>query len=134
MLHLRDGSLTTIVLSNVSLFPIDRVTRLLLRCVLDLPDVSVPVVTAREAADMFVGVFQIGAVPREIILTDRGLAFADQPGVLLRHSGDATLFEADDPENTYRFSDLRDGKYQRIEALSPLWPPQLYTRAACQGG
>lgn len=128
MLHLRDTNLTTIVLSNLYLFPMDRITRLLLRCALELPEASATQFTRDESADSFAGEFKIGTFRRQIITTEGGLAFADQPGTLLRLHGEDTLFEANDPENTYRFSELRDGKYQRFEALSPLWPPQLYNR------
>ena len=127
-LHLRDASLTTIVLSKLNLFPVDRDTRLLLRCMLELPAASAPMFTGHDSADMFVGMFQIGASPREIIAAEGGPASADQPGTVLSLSGNGTLFEASDPENTYRFFEQRDGKYQRIEARSPLWPPQLYNR------
>jgi hypothetical protein len=129
MAHLREANLTTIVLSNLYLFPMDRMTRLLLRCGLDLPDAAAPVRAVEQSGDAFTGTFNIGALPREIVARDGGFAFVDQPTMLLVQSGDAALCDAGDPENTYRFADLRDGKYQRFEALSPLWPPQLYNRA-----
>lgn len=128
MLHLRDAGLTTIVLSNRYLFPVDRVTRLLLRCALDLPDTAVPERVESERTGALTGVFQIGPLQRELIITEGRFAFADQPGTLLDAGSDRTLFETDDPETSYRFSELRDNRYQRMEALSPLWPPQRYER------
>jgi D-alanyl-D-alanine carboxypeptidase len=130
MLHLRDAPLTTIVLSNLYLFPMDRVTRLLLRCGLGLPDLAAPETSAARTIDAFTGTFRIGALPREIVARGGGFVFADQPNLLLVQSGDGKLCDAGDPENTYRFADLSDGKYQRFEALSPLWPPQPYSRVA----
>ena len=53
MLHLRDAHLTTIVLSNLYLFPMDRVTRLLLRRGLDLPDAAAPEVSAAQTTTAF---------------------------------------------------------------------------------
>jgi CubicO group peptidase (beta-lactamase class C family) len=130
MAHLRDANLTTIVLSNLFLFPMDRVTRLLLRCGLDLPEVAAPARAADEAADAFIGRFNIGAFPREIVARGDWFVFADQPNAMLVQSGDGELCDTGDPEITYRFAGLSDGKYQRFEALSPLWPPQLYHRGA----
>lgn len=99
-----------------------------MRCALDLPDASAPQNSGYEAGDGFIGEYKIGTFPRRIITTKNGLEFADQPGAILRLGGMSTLFDANDPENTYHFSELRDGKYQRFEALSPLWPPQHYQR------
>ncbi len=130
MLHLRDANLTTIVLSNLYLFSMDRITRLLLRRGLDLPDAPAPDRSTVQTTDAFTGTFRIGGVSREIVARGDGLMFADQPTMLLLPSGDGALFEADDPENTYRFGDLKGGKYQRFEGLSPLWPPQFYSRVA----
>jgi CubicO group peptidase (beta-lactamase class C family) len=130
MAHLRDASLTTIVLSNLYLFATDRVTRLLLRCALGVADVAGPTTARTQPVDAFAGTFQIGPTSREIIATGDGFVFSDQPNSLLVQSGDGQLCEVRDPENTYRFTDWRDGRYWRFEALSPLWPPQPYSRLA----
>ncbi|HEX2593456.1 MAG TPA: serine hydrolase domain-containing protein [Rhizomicrobium sp.] len=130
MAHLRDASVTTIVLANLFLFPMDRLTRLLLRCGLDLPDAAAPQTIGTQAPDAFTGTFEIGGVRRDIVATDGGLAFADQPNTLLLQTSDDTLCEANDAENIYRFTDKCNGKYWRLEAISPLWPPALYRRVA----
>jgi D-alanyl-D-alanine carboxypeptidase len=129
MLHLRDARLTTIVLSNLNLFLMDRITRLLLRRAMAMEDFAPPTATSTQRTNAFVGTFQIGAVKRDIVATGTGLAFADQPRSVMTQSGDGELCEIEDPENVYKFADRRHGKYWRFEALSPLWPPALYIRA-----
>jgi CubicO group peptidase (beta-lactamase class C family) len=129
MLHFRDEDLTTIVLSNLYLFPMDKVTRGLLRATLDLEAVGRR--DASLSADQLTacaGRFQGDGYVREIVAAVGGLAFTKggAPGLL---PFSATGFwQADDPEVEYRFSDLRDGRYQRLTHASPLWPDNVLVR------
>jgi hypothetical protein len=41
---------------------------------------------------------------------------------------DGCFFDPADPEIEYRFSDPRDGLYQRLDYVSPLWPAQSFAR------
>ncbi len=127
MAHLRDENLTTIVLSNLYLFAMDKVTRGLMRAALDLDEVPRAAAPLDHPAAL-TGRFQGDGYVRELFAADTGLAFIDGgPASLLPLS--ATVFwERNDPEVEYRFSDLRDGRYQRLTHSSPLWPDNVLVR------
>jgi CubicO group peptidase (beta-lactamase class C family) len=129
MLHFRDENLTTIVLSNLYLFPFDKVTRGLIRAALDLDEVGMT--PAALSADQFAacaGQF-VGDYGREIFAADAGLAFIEGGRPALLPVSSTEFRQADDPENAYRFSDLQGGLYQRFDYLSPLWPVSTFRRA-----
>jgi CubicO group peptidase (beta-lactamase class C family) len=128
MAHLRDEDLTTIVLSNLYLFTMDKVTRGLLRAALDLDEVSrTPAPPATNPA-AFTGRFQGDGYVREVFAADGGLAFADGGAAGLLPLSQTVFWERNDPEVEYRFSDLRDGRYQRLVHASPLWPDNVLVR------
>ena len=125
MARLTDEALTTIVLSNLYMFPFDRVTRSLLRVAMDLPPVD--------------------AQGRPAVADDFGSCggrFSDERGVEViigigqtataryNHLGDGRFLQAEDPEEELRFSDLRGGQYHARDYLSPLWPAQRFVRCA----
>ena len=123
MLHLRDQDLTTIVLSNLYLFPMDKVTRGLLRAALDLKDAPrapAPLDPAHHAA--LTGRFQGDGYVRELFAADGGLAFVEGAAATLLPFSATGFWQTDDPEVEYRFTDLREGRYQRLTHASPLWP------------
>ncbi len=129
MAHLRDEDLTTIVLSNLYLFPMDKVTRGLLRAALDLEDtprVPAPLRVSQQAATT--GLFQGDGYAREFFAAEGGLAFAAGGATALRPFSAAAFWQTDDPEVEYRFSDLRHGRYQRLTHASPLWPDNVLVR------
>jgi CubicO group peptidase (beta-lactamase class C family) len=129
MLHLRDEDLTTIVLSNLYTFPMDKVTRGLLRAALDLPAISradAPVSGEHLAA--CAGAFRGDRHVQSFFTCDGGLATVDGGQVVLRPLRLASFWEADDPEVEYHFTDLRDGRYQRLTYTSPLWPDSVLDR------
>jgi CubicO group peptidase (beta-lactamase class C family) len=118
MLHLRDEALTTIVLSNLYLFPFDPVTRGLVRIAKgwtrEPPFRSRP--TAGDWA-AFGGRYEG---------QDGVLTFSEaSPQLAL---DEQTLCEADDPEVEYRFAELGDDRFQRVDQVSPLWPVSSYRR------
>ena len=126
----RDASLTTIVLSNLYLFPFDQVTRGLMRAALDLPDVAPghATLSAPELAAC-AGVFEAPLIPRRILAAQDGALAFQEPGHLrLEPSAPDRFHEPGDPEIGYRFSEPRDGRYQRFDWCSPLWPPTTYRR------
>ena len=120
MLRLRDLDLTTIVLSNLYLFPFDQVNRGLLRIALDqpleTPALTVPTVEQlARCTGTYIGEegrpFEIGAGPPWAALDDDRLC------------------DPADPEVEHRFSELRDGVFQRLDYVSPLWPTSTWRRA-----
>ncbi len=123
MARLTDGGLTTIVLSNLYLFPFDRVTRGLLRVGLGLPPIK-PInraVSAIESAAC-AGRYrdEDGA---EIVI---GSGDAD----LSRYTslGEGRFCHSNDPEVELRFRDLQNGEYRELRYISPLWPTTRFTR------
>jgi CubicO group peptidase (beta-lactamase class C family) len=129
MLHFRDEDLTTIVLSNLYLFPMDKVTRGLLRATLDMDDVQrVAAPLNPDQSIAMTGRFQGDGYVREIFAADGGLAFAEGGAAGLLPFSPTGFWQADDPEVEYRFSDLRDGRYQRLTHGSPLWPDNVLVR------
>lgn len=129
MLHLRDEDLTTIVLSNLYMFPFDKVTRGLLRAALELDEVE-PVEAALSAGQLTpcAGRFAGEGYEREVFVVDGGLSFvANGPASLLPLSA-SRFREADDAEIEYAFSDLRDGHWLRLSQSSPLWPDNVLVR------
>jgi len=129
MLHFRDEDLTTIVLSNLYLFPFDKVTRGLIRAALDLDEVrAAPIALSAGELAACAGRFG-GDYEREIFAVEGGLAFAEGGRPALLPASPTEFRQADDPENAYRFSGLRDGVYQRLDYLSPLWPTVNFSRA-----
>jgi CubicO group peptidase (beta-lactamase class C family) len=133
MLHFRDEDLTTIVLSNLYLFPFDKVTRGLIRAALGLDEVG--------AASIALGADQLAACAgrfggdyeREVFAVEGGLAFTEDGPPALLPVSPTDFQQFDDPENQYRFSDLRDGLYQRFDYVSPLWPISTFRRDASAG-
>ncbi|HEY1426987.1 MAG TPA: serine hydrolase domain-containing protein [Caulobacteraceae bacterium] len=122
MLHLRDQALTTIVLSNLYLFPFDQVTRCLVRIAkgspYEPPPRSHP--TPEQWATM-------GGVYGETDWRpDFRMIFEEGP--TYQAVADDVLCEANDPEVEYRFSDLRDGRFHQVDCHSPLWPVMSYRR------
>lgn len=69
-----------------------------------------------------------GIAKRDLAETAEGIAFVEPGGPQLRAIGYAHFAELDDPEISYRFGDLRDGKYWSFVHASPLWPDTRYTR------
>jgi CubicO group peptidase (beta-lactamase class C family) len=123
MAHLRDEDLTTIVLSNLYLFPMDKVTRGVMRAALDLdeiPRAAVPLQSDEYAA--MTGRFQGDGYVRELFAGQGGLAFVEGGTAALLPFSTTGFWQTDDPEVEYRFSDLREGRYQRLTHASPLWP------------
>jgi CubicO group peptidase (beta-lactamase class C family) len=123
MARLTYEPLTVIVLSNLYLFPFDAVTRGLLRVALDLPE---PQSAERPAAPAelraCVGTFANRDGAR-VTVGQQGL---DPAG--LHALGEGRFCARADPEVEYRFSERRDGAYQRLEWVSPLWPVTRYER------
>jgi CubicO group peptidase (beta-lactamase class C family) len=131
MTHLRDEDLTTIVLSNLYLFPMDKVTRGLLRAALDLDDVQrVAAPLNPDQSTAMTGRFRGDGYVRELFAADGGLAFVEGGAATLLPLSATAFWERDDPEVEYRFSDLRDGRYQRLTHASPLWPDNVLVRLA----
>jgi D-alanyl-D-alanine carboxypeptidase len=119
MAHLRDEDLTTIVLSNLYLFPFDLVTRGLLRLAKDvgLPSRDLPPPTPA----------QLAACAGEYRNTD-GPFVVSQTGADLATLGEDRLCDRSDPEVEHRFSEMAGGRFQRLDYLSPLWPVTTYRR------
>ncbi len=120
MLHLRDQDVTTIVLSNLYLFPFDRISRGLLRIIFDRPlarpELSEPSFEQMAAcAGRYVGP---DGRPMEIAAGPQWASL-----------GENRLCDPADPEVEFRLSDLRDGRYQRLDYVSPLWPVATSLRA-----
>ena len=42
--------------------------------------------------------------------------------------GDSTLCNPADPEEEFRFSEPEDGRFQRLDYASPLWPVSTFRR------
>ncbi|HEX4742522.1 MAG TPA: serine hydrolase domain-containing protein [Caulobacteraceae bacterium] len=129
MARLNDGSLTTIVLSNLYLFPFDRVTRGLLRAALDMPERRGPF-TPPEPSDLHAcaGVFENDEGGQVVIDASGGRR------ARLAAVGEGHLCDPQDPEVELRFSKMTGDSYQILEYVSPLWPTQTYARAANAGG
>jgi CubicO group peptidase (beta-lactamase class C family) len=120
MLHFRDETLTTIVLSNLYLFPFDPVTRGLVGIAKGWsyePPLSAPPSAAQWAPIAGRYESQDGAVEFNERSPQRAVA-------------DDLLCEANDPEIEYRFSQLRDGHFHRVDYVSPLWPVSTFRRSA----
>lgn len=119
MLHLRDEGLTTIILSNLYLFPFDRVTRDLVRIAKGWEE-AVPTVRDLTVDDLvtYSGRYQ----SRDGSLTIAG------PADHLDLVEPGRLCERNDPEVEYRFSELIAHRYQRVDYVSPLWPAATFRR------
>ena len=121
MLHCRDEPLTTIVLSNLYTFPFDRVTRGLLRAMKGWDVESEPLTDPTLE--------QMAACAGRYVNDDGALVIAEHATHLASFSGDQ-LRERGDPEVEYRFSEPRDGVFQRLDYVSPLWPTSTWRRGA----
>jgi CubicO group peptidase (beta-lactamase class C family) len=122
MLHLRDEALTTIVLSNLYLFPFDQVTRGLVRIAKGWryePPPRAPPTAAQSAA-------MRGVHGEMDWRPDFRMTFAEGPAY--QAIADDVLCESADPEVQYAFSDLRDGRFHQVDCHSPLWPTMTYRR------
>lgn len=130
LLSFRDEDVTTIVLSNLSMFPFDAVTRGLMRAALDLDEVQAP--KAALSASLLAacaGAFKTPDVPvRTLAVKDGGLVFVEQNGARLVAATDGVFRDAADLDIEYRFSEVRDGVFRRMEWASPLWPSMIYER------
>jgi CubicO group peptidase (beta-lactamase class C family) len=123
MARLTHERLTVIVLSNLYLFPFDRVTRGLLRVAMARSEpklVSEPI----DAAEIgrCVGAF-INRDGDRVVVGSSGL----DPSGLVR-LGEGRFCAPQDPEVEFRFTDLGCGAYQKFEWVSPLWPIARYDR------
>jgi CubicO group peptidase (beta-lactamase class C family) len=130
MLHFRDENLTTIVLSNLYLFPFDKVTRSLMRAALGLGDVeqAAAVALTPDQLAACAGHFGGDGYVREVFAVNGGLTFAKHGAPGLLPFSATGFWQAGDPEVEYRFSDLSDGRYQRLTHTSPLWPDNRLVR------
>ncbi len=117
MLHLRDESLTTIVLSNLYLFPFDQVTRGLVRRIKGWDQPATAPATLAQLAQ-FEGRYENNDGP--IVVTTDPAHWA----VL----GEARLCNPADPEVEFQFSEPTDGRFQRLDYASPLWPVSTFRR------
>ena len=120
MLRLRDLDLTTIVLSNLYLFPFDQVNRGLLRIALDQP-LETPALTVPTVEQL--------ARCTGTYIGEEGRPFEIGAGPPWAALGDDRLCDPADPEVEHRFSELRDGVFQRLDYVSPLWPTSTWRRA-----
>jgi CubicO group peptidase (beta-lactamase class C family) len=132
MLHLRDEDLTLILLSNLYLFPIDRVTRALLRCALNA---NSPIQHHRDGDAVplaaCTGRFRMErGVVRTLAIRGEKLAFDEPDGPTLIPVGDGRYAEEKDPEVEYRFGDFHEGRYGSFCFSTPLFPATAYTRVA----
>ena len=119
-MRLRDRDLTTIVLSNLYLFPFDQVSRGLLRLALDKP-LEPPALTATTA-------LQMTACAGRYVGAD-GRPMQIEAGPHWASPRDDCLCDPADPEVEFRFSKRRGGRYQRVDYISPLWPAATSWRA-----
>jgi hypothetical protein len=123
MLHFRDEALTTVLLSNLYLFPMDRITRAVARAALGLSPLERPAFEPTPAQSAAcAGTFAAEGWPDVVIPMNtagerRFIPFAE-----------GRIHDAGDPEIEYRFSELRDGVYHRLDYASPLWPVQTLVR------
>jgi CubicO group peptidase (beta-lactamase class C family) len=119
MLHFRDEPLTTIVLANLYLFPMDQVTRGLVKCANGWPEsLELPrPVTAGELAP-FAGRYE--NADGSIVVTDEPDQWAALPG--------ERLCSAADPEVDFRFSEREGDGFARLDHASPLWPVTTFRR------
>ena len=131
MLHLRDEDLTTIVLSNRYLFPIDQVTRAVLRAALDLPEPASG--KAELGADQLAaceGRFSAASgLEHTFRRAGGGLALAPEGPATLAAASASDFYQANDPEVTFTFSEPRGGRFRRVSVRSPLWPDESLDRA-----
>ncbi len=119
MLHFRAEALTTIVLSNLYLFPFDQVTRGLIKCVKgweEAPETPTAITTAALAP--FAGRYENEDGP---IVVDAN------PEQWMALPGDR-LCRSSDPEEEFRFSEPADGRFLRLDYASPLWPVSTFRR------
>lgn len=132
LLSFRDEDLTTIVLSNLYLFPFDQVTRGLMRAALDLDEIVAPTASLSSAElSACAGAFRTPGVPtRTLAVKDGGLVFVELNGPRLIPEAPGLFREAADLDIQYHFSAPRDGVFQKMEYRSPLWPPMVYERVA----
>ncbi len=130
MLAFRDQDLTTIVLSNLYLFPFDTVTRGLMRSALDLDEMAPPTAALpMSQLAACAGAFKTAEVPmRTLAVEDGALVFVEPNGARLLPAGDGVFRDAADLDIEYRFSAPRDGVFQRMDYVSPLWPSMTYAR------
>jgi CubicO group peptidase (beta-lactamase class C family) len=125
MARLTDEALTTIVLSNVYMFPFDRLTRSLLRIALDLPPIKIQ---GRPAtADDFSA---CGGRFSDEYGAEFRLGSAQNDTARYNLVGEGRFLEVNDPEIELRFCDLQGGEYQTLDYHSPLWPAQRFVRSA----
>lgn len=123
MARLTDPALTTIVLSNLHLFPFELVTRRLLRLAVGLAPVEAAArPTTVQEFNPCTGRYR-GEHGAEIV-------FSAQMHMGLRTLSDGRFLNAQDPEVEYRFSEFDGENYQVYELLTPLGPVHRHVR--CQ--
>ena len=123
MARLTDESLTTIVLSNLYMFPFDRVTRRLLRVGLGLPPV--------KAAERPASVDEIAACAgryRDVDGNDFVIEPRDIDASRFRSLGDGRFCDPADPELEFRFIGRQGETRSELHYVSPLWPTVRYIR------
>jgi CubicO group peptidase (beta-lactamase class C family) len=119
MLHFREEALTTIVLSNLYLFPFDQVTRGLIRCVKGWAEApETPTVTTTAQLAPFVGRYEN---------EDGPIMVGEDPEQWLALSGDR-LCTRNDPEVAFCFSEPDGGRFLKLDYVSPLWPVSTFRR------
>jgi D-alanyl-D-alanine carboxypeptidase len=131
MLHLRDEDLTTIVLSNRYLFPIDPLTRAVLRAALDLPEpAGAELKLDNDQLEACAGRFSApSGLEQTFRAVDGGLAILADGRATLAATSVGVFHQMNDPEITFAFSEPLDGRFQRLTIRSPLWPDEVLDRA-----
>lgn len=124
MARLDDGTLTTVVLSNLYLFPFDAVTRNLLRAGLGLAAAEAPEEPSRQSdLDACEGTFA-GDDGGQLAIGAGGVDLAP-----FARLGEGRFCNPRDPEVEFRFSHMDAGRWQTLDYVSPLWPTFRYGRA-----
>jgi len=123
MARLTDEALTTIVLSNLYLFPFDRVTRGLLRVAMDLGPVEAPMQPMTAVDRAACGGRYCDEDGGEFVIASDGVE-----SWRFMSLSDGRFCDPADPEVEYRFSDLDGGAYRALAYVSPLWPTRQFVR------
>jgi len=120
MLHFRDERLTTVVLSNLYLFPMDQVTRGLAKAAKGWPEsVQPPRPTSAAELAPFAGRYE--NADGAVVVTAELDQWAVLPG--------ERLCSCADPEVEFRFSEREGDRFVRLDHASPLWPVTTFRRA-----
>jgi hypothetical protein len=119
MLHFQGEALTTIVLSNLYMFPFDQVTRGLVKSVKGW----------REGPETPTAITAAGIAPYagRYENEDGPIVVGANPEQWSALSGDR-LCSPSDPEVEFRFSEPDGGRFLRLDYASPLWPISTFRR------